>query len=186
MSAQNLFGRMVALVNRAVYWLVHRPEGTTFRGYLRQLDPSLEENDIRRVQRQAEIGRTTAATATAINLAEAGFDPRTRQPLPGGPAMPGQTATLREALGRHRAPAGAVRVWVRYEVVTESGARRDSSVVLGGPGDPNGQVSWQTTLEEIRARAQEVEAGREGGSDPGTIDWSTAEFIPPLRYPPNP
>jgi hypothetical protein len=185
-SAQGVFGRTVALVNRAVYWLIHRPEGVSFRAFVRQVDPSVDRNELRRIRRQAEIGRETAATATTLNLAEAGFDPRTRLPLPGGAARPGQTSTLREALGAHRAPAGAVRAWVRYEVVTNTGARENRSVVLGGPDDPGGQVTWDTTLEEIRNRAEEHESRQDRPSRPGAIDWSTAEFIPPLRYPPNP
>lgn len=186
MSAQGFFGRAVALVNRAVYWLIHRPAGTTFRGYMRAIDPSLTENDVRRIQRQANIGRDTATAATNLNLAEAGFNPATRQPLPGGPAMPGQTATLREALGRHRAPAGAVRVRLRYMVRLPSGATEDRSVVLGGPDDPGGQVTWDTTLEEVRSRAQEHESRQDRPSRPGTILWATSEFIAPLRYPASP
>jgi hypothetical protein len=163
-SAQGFFGRLRALVNRAVYALLHPLTAGPLAPYVRQLDPSVGDAEMQRVRREARAGIETAARA--------------------GTLQPGQP--LSAALGSRQPPAGAVEVWLRYEVITESGARRQSSVVLGRADDPHGQVTWQTTIGEIRSRAQEVESVREGPSDPGTVDWSTAEFIPPLRYPPNP
>lgn len=159
---QGYFGWLRRMVSRATYWLLHPGELAPFPAYMREVDPGASTQDLRLIRREARYGIETAAAATGL--------------------QPQQT--LAEALGNRQAPAGAVQVWMRYEVVT-AGGRREWRTFVGGRGtDDDPQITWETTVAEIRSRADALEASRDRDSEPAQIDWSTAEFEPPLRYPP--
>lgn len=164
MSAQGFFGRLRALVNRAVYALLHPQTAGPVAPYVRQLDPSVSDAEMQRVRREARAGIRTAARAGTLS-----------------PDQP-----LSAALGRIPPPAGAVEVFVRYEVTDANGQRKWATGAFGGAGDPGGQVTWQTTIAELRARAEKLERSHDRYGEGAVIDWLTAEFVPPLRYPPNP
>lgn len=164
MSAQGFFGRLRALVNRAVYALLHPLAAGPVAPYVRQLDPSVSDAEMQRIRREARAGIETAARAATLQPSE----------------------PLSAALGSRRPPAGAVEVFVRYEVTDANGNTKWATGVFGGADDPGGQVTWQTTVAELRARAEELERSHDRYGEGAAIDWLTAEFVPPLRYPPNP
>lgn len=171
MSAQGFFGRLRALVNRAVYAIRHGLTGRAFGDTVRAVDPSVDRNELRRVRREATIGietATRAATLQASDPLSAALGPRLRPREPGG------------------AFATTVQVWMRYplEHPTRGEIWREMVVGTGVPGDP--VMTWDTTIAEVRARVEEQESLREPMCGSGPIDWSQAEFVAPLRYPHSP
>jgi hypothetical protein len=163
-SAQGFFGRLRALVNRAVYALLHPLTAGPLAPYVRQLDQSVGDAEMQRIRREARGGIRTAQRAATLS-----------------PDQP-----LSAALGRLRPPAEEVEVFIKYKVTDARGTPQWATGVFGGADDPGGPVTWQTTIAELRARAEQLEQSHDRYGEGAVIDWTTAVFIPPLRYPPNP